>query len=192
MRKLAYYIATSIDGFIAAPDGDGTVYPISEGFTRFTAAEYPETLPTHVRALLGIENAENVRFDTVVMGRRTYDPALQIDITSPYAHLRQYVFSRSLTESPDPAVEIVSGDAVAKVRELKAEDGGLDIYLCGGADLAGQLRDEIDELLVKTYPVVLGEGIPMFSPEFGALGFEMTGHRAFDDGLIFATYTRKR
>ena len=79
LRKLVYYIAVSIDGFIAAPDGDGDVYPISEEFTAYAAAVYPETLPTHVRPMLGIENAANVHFDTVVMGRNTYEPALRID-----------------------------------------------------------------------------------------------------------------
>ena len=192
MRKLVYYIAVSIDGFIAAPDGDGSVYPISEEFTAYSAAEYPETLPTHVRPMLGIADAANVHFDTVVMGRRTYEPALQIDVTSPYAHMRQYVVSRSLKESLDPAVEVVSGDVVAKIRELKAEDSDLGIYLCGGGDLAGQLRDEIDELHVKTYPVVLGAGVPMFTAEYGAQDFEVMSSRVFDNGLIFTTYRRKR
>jgi hypothetical protein len=39
-----------------------------------------------------------------------YEPALRAGITSPYPHLRQYVVSRSITESPDPAVEIIAGD----------------------------------------------------------------------------------
>jgi hypothetical protein len=44
----------------------------------------------------------------VIQGRATYRPALDIGITSPYAHLRQLVVSTTLS-SPDPAVEIVSG-----------------------------------------------------------------------------------
>ena len=57
------------------------------------------------------------------MGRATYDPALREGITSPYAHLRQYVVSTSITDSPDPTVEIVSGDPIDKVSELKTEVG---------------------------------------------------------------------
>ncbi|MFF3324498.1 dihydrofolate reductase family protein [Streptomyces sp. NPDC002889] len=191
MRKLVYYIGVSVDGFIAGSDGDVSIYPISEEFTRYAATEYPETLPTHIRPLLGIGDAPNVRFDTVIMGRATYDPALKEDITSPYGHMRQYVVSRSIGHSPDPAVEIVSGDVVAKVRELKAEDG-LDVYLAGGGDLAGQLRDEIDELHVKTYPLLLGSGVPMLSAPFAATDLQVTSSRVFDNGLIFTTYTRKR
>ncbi|MET7534310.1 dihydrofolate reductase family protein [Streptomyces goshikiensis] len=191
MRKLTYYVGTSVDGFIADPEGDG------DFLTRWTdpeyiahmAAEFPETLPTHVRALLGVDAGAAKRFDTVLMGRGTYDPALKAGITSPYAHLEQYVLSRSLTESPDPAVKIFSGDAVELVRELKARPG-LGIYLCGGADLAGRLADEIDEFIVKTYPVFAGSGIPMSRAGFAPRGLELTGVETFGGGQLVTTYAR--
>lgn len=193
MRKLTYYIALTIDGFIAAPDGTADFYPIGEDMTQYLTTEYPETLPTHIRRMLGFDDAENRRFDTVVMGRGSYDPALQEDITSPYGHLRQYVVSRSITESPDPAVEIVASDPRAKVRELKAEDGELGIYLCGGGSLAGQLLPEIDELVTKVYPVVAGSGIPMFSADFDQpVPFELTSSRTFSNGAAVLTYDRVR
>src|SRR4051794_17593833 len=88
MRKLVYFVAPTIDGFIAAPDGSCEHFPASEPFLRQLAAELPETLPGHGRAALGVD-APNARFDTVVMGRGTYDPALALGITSPYPHLRQ-------------------------------------------------------------------------------------------------------
>ncbi|GAA0577707.1 dihydrofolate reductase family protein [Streptomyces crystallinus] len=191
MRKLSYYIALTIDGFIAAPDGTYDFYPLSEEFVGFLAGEFADTLPTAARRVLGVDEVPNRRYDTVVMGRGTYDPALKEGITSPYAHLRQIVFSRSLDASPDPAVEIVSDDPVAFVRELKREEG-LDIYLCGGADLAGQLIDEIDELVIKSYPVVAGAGIPLFRAEFGPRAFLPTGSRSFENGTVVTTYTRKR
>jgi dihydrofolate reductase len=65
----------------------------------FIAASYPETLPTPVREQLGL-TAPGTRFDTVVMGRNTYTPALEAGIRSPYAHLDQYVVSATLPASP--------------------------------------------------------------------------------------------
>ncbi|MET8676884.1 dihydrofolate reductase family protein [Streptomyces sp. NPDC004647] len=189
MRKLTYYIALTIDGFIAAPDGSADFYPLGEDLLAHIASEYPETLPTHARKALGVDS-ENKHFDTIVMGRATYDPALREGITSPYQHLRQYVVSRSLAASPDPAVHIVSGDPVAMVRELKEEDG-LGIYLAGGGQLAGALLPEIDELIVKIYPVVAGSGTPMFSAEFSPLQFELTAGRLFESGAAIMTYARK-
>ncbi|MFI7409181.1 dihydrofolate reductase family protein [Streptomyces sp. NPDC049627] len=194
MRKLTYYIACSIDGFIGDPGGDGSdmVRFADEEFVEFVKSEYPETLPTHVRQALGIDDLGNKRFDTIIQGRGSYDEALKVGITSPYAHLREYVASRTLKESPDPNVEIIGDDLVAKVRELKAEDCGFGIYLCGGSQIAGELLDEIDELVIKTYPTVYGTGMPMFGSGFAATDFTLESLHSFGNGAFVRTYSRKR
>ncbi|MFD5782771.1 dihydrofolate reductase family protein [Streptomyces sp. NPDC126933] len=194
MRKLTYYIAVSIDGFIGDPAGDATCFLsfVDEELFAYLKANYPETMPTNGRQALGIDDLENQRFDTVIQGRASYDVALEMGVTSPYTHMRQYVVSRSIKESPDPAVEIVSGDVAEKVRELKAEEGGLGIYLCGGADLAGQLTEEIDELVIKTYPLVLRSGMPMFAADCDISEFTLESVKAFGNGVLVRKYTRKR
>ena len=111
-------------------------------------------------------------------------------MTSPYAHLRQCVFSTTITESPDPDVEIVSGDPIEKVRELKQEDGK-DIWLCGGGKLAAAVEPEIDELRIKLNPVAIGTGIPLFDGEFAPQRFRLADSRAFESGMIFLTYVRR-
>ncbi|RLL65875.1 dihydrofolate reductase family protein [Streptomyces sp. Z26] len=193
MRKLTYYIALTIDGFIAAPDGTADFYPIGEDMTQYLTTEYPETLPTHIRRMLGFDDAANRHFDTVLMGGATYRIALDEGNTSPYGHLRQYVFSRADSPSPDPDVEFVATDPLARVRELKAEDGGQGVYLCGGGELAGLLLPEIDELVTKVYPVVAGGGIPMFATDFaGPVPFALTDSRTFGNGAAVLTYERVR
>ncbi|MEU9250940.1 dihydrofolate reductase family protein [Streptomyces sp. NPDC048270] len=193
MRKLTYFVATSVDGFIADPDGDGDYLNrwVEPGYAEDMFGEFPETVPTHVRAELGLEGAVGKHFDAVLMGRGTYDAGLRLGITSPYGHLDQYVASRSLGTSPDPAVEIISGDVAARVRRLK-EQPGLGVWLCGGADLAGQLVEEIDELVVKTYPVFAGSGIPMARAGFAARELELTDLRQFAGGQVVSTYARRR
>lgn len=194
MRKLSYFIACSVDGFIGGPDGDGTamVSYVDEEFLRFLVAEYPETLPTHGRRMLGLDDLPNKRFDTVIQGRGSYELALKEGITSPYAHLREYVASRSLGASPDPNVEIVADDVVGRIRGLKAEDSAFDIYLCGGSTLAGELIDEIDELVIKTYPIVMGTGMPMFGSGFAISRFVLESTRTFGNGTVVRTYSRER
>lgn len=194
LRKLTYFIACSIDGFIGDPSGDATsMYTfVDEEFLEFLKAEHPETVSTPARRALGFDDLPNRRFDTVIQGRSSYDLALKEGLTSPYAHMRQYVASRTLTESPDPQVEIVSDDVVGKVRELKAEDGEFGIYLCGGAQLAGALLDEIDELVIKTYPIVYGTGMPMFGSDFAVTEFTLGETRTFGNGAVVRTYSRKR
>ncbi len=194
LRKLTYFVACSIDGFIGGPDGDASfMLPFVDGeFLEFLKAEYPETVATHGRRALGLDDLPNKRFDTIVQGRASYDLALKEGITSPYAHLREYVASRTLTESPDPNVEIIPTDLVGRVRELKAEDSAFGIYLCGGSAVAGELVDEVDELVIKTYPVLLGSGMPMFASGFEVSEFVPDSVRTFGNGVVVRTYHRKR
>jgi len=187
-RMLTYYIGATVDGFIAGPGGEIDFFPATQDVLDFIVDEYPETLPGHVRADLGID-PPNARFDAVIMGRATYTPALDAGITSPYAHLRQWVVTRSITESPDPAVTLVSADPVATVRELKLQDGA-GIYLAGGGVLAGQLLDEIDELVVKVYPVVAGAGTPMFSTSLRPTNLTLVQSRRLASGTVIQSYVR--
>ncbi|GAA3149550.1 dihydrofolate reductase family protein [Streptomyces rectiviolaceus] len=198
MRKLTYFVAVSIDGFIGDRSGDAESFMpfVDEEFLEFLKAEYPETIPTEGRRMLGLQDLEKKHFDTVVQGRGSYRLALDADITSPYGHLREYVASTTLDKSPDPNVEIISGDLVRKIRELKREDGEFGIWLCGGAKVAGELRDEVDELVVKTYPVLLGTGMPMFGGDPDAASviseFALDASRVFGNGVVVRTYRRKR
>ncbi|AWZ07484.1 MULTISPECIES: dihydrofolate reductase family protein [unclassified Streptomyces] len=194
MRKLTYFIATTVDGFIGAPDGDGDFFyaHLDGEFIEHLKAEYPETISAQGRVRLGLADTPPKRFDTVLMGRNTYEPGLKAGEASPYGHLRrQYVVSRSLTTAPDPAVTLIGGDIAARVRELKAEDG-LGIWLCGGADLATQLIDEIDEYVVKTYPVLAGTGMPMSRAGFGVRPLELTGATVLGGGQVVTSYAVRR
>ncbi|GGX41076.1 dihydrofolate reductase family protein [Streptomyces fructofermentans] len=195
MRKLTYFIACSIDGFIGDPSGDAqAMYPfVDEEFLAFLKEEYPETISTPGRRAMGLDHLPNRKYDTVVQGRVSYDIAMEMGVTSPYAHMREYVASRTLGESPDPNVTVVSEDLLGTVRALKAEEGnGLGIYLCGGSALAGELIDEIDELVIKTYPIVLGSGMPMFGSGFAVAEFSLGEVRTFKNGAVVRTYDRKR
>ncbi|MFD3656042.1 dihydrofolate reductase family protein [Streptomyces sp. NPDC058620] len=194
MRKLTYFIACSIDGFIGDPSGDATsMYTfVNEEFLSFLATEYPETVSAAGRQALGFHDAKNQRFDTMIQGRASYQLALDAGITSPYAQLRELVASRTLKESPDANVELISEDLVGRVRELKSEESDLGIWLCGGSQLAGELIDEIDELVIKTYPLVYGSGMPMFGSDFKAIEFTLDAVRTFDNGALVRTYSRKR
>ncbi len=197
MRKLVYYVAVTLDGHIAGPGGEYDFFPLGDeqqaaAYSSWTNTLYPETVPTAMRAAVGLTDAANRRFDTVVMGRGTYRPALDAGITSPYAHLRQYVVSSSLKPDTDPAVTVVPHDPLTLVRELKQEETAeLDIWLCGGGKLAGTLLPEIDELLIKSYPVVVGAGIPAFDGAFDPTVFDAAERTAFPNGVTLTRFVRR-
>ncbi|CAM4022976.1 dihydrofolate reductase family protein [Nocardia ninae] len=193
MRKLTYYVASTIDGYIATDDGSVDFFPVGGDHGPAIMAQYPETLPTKVRESLGIDK-RNRYFDTVLMGRKTHDFGVRTGTSSPYAHLKQYVVSKTLPENPDPDVELIASDPLGKVRELKRAEG-LGIWLCGGGELAQELLPEIDQIFLKLYPVLLGRGRSLFGsgPRLpDAAKFRVITSRVFEDGVAFMKYSRIR
>lgn len=116
---LVYLVACTLDGYIAGVDGSVEFFPIEDPHIANLIAEFPEVFPGHLREPLNV-TADNQRFDTVLMGRATYEIGQAVGITSPYPHLRQILVSSSTSSLPDPAVEVVADDAVARIRALKA------------------------------------------------------------------------
>ena len=183
MRSLVYFIACTVDGCIARRDGSWDFFGPFEGpHVADLLDEFPEMIPAHGREPLGLQDRPNRRFDTVLMGRATYEVGIPHGVTSPYPHLRQIVVSSTMTEPPDPAVDLIRDDVVGRVRALKAEPGA-DIWLCGAAGLASSLVDEIDELILKVNPVVLGDGIRLFDAVVGPRALAVTDHRSYPNGF---------
>jgi dihydrofolate reductase len=178
MRRLVYLVSVTQDGFIAGPGGEFDFFVMNDALAETLNARFPETVPTDLRRAFGITE-DNKVFDAVLMGRKTYEVGLPHGITSPYRQLRQFVFSTTLDELPGPDVELVRGDPAAKVCELKAEDG-MDIWLCGGGTLAGVLYHEIDALILKSHPILIGD----FSPRV----FDLTDQFAVGGGVTISTY----
>jgi dihydrofolate reductase len=188
-RTLTYYVGTSLDGFIAGPGDEVEPLMVFADVLEAIKEEWPETLPTHVHEPFGIAGVQHRHWDAVVMGRRTYDPGLQMGLTSPYAHLEQHVFTRTLTADTDKDVNFTDADPLEYVRELKAREGK-GIWLAGGAKLASALITEIDQIIVKRYPVLFGGGIPMFDGTYEPTAFTLTEHRTFDSGAAIQTYRK--
>jgi dihydrofolate reductase len=161
MRPVVYYVATTVDGYIARPDGSFDDFPMDETYLAALLAEIPETFPAHLRPA-GATRRDNRRFDAVLMGRTTYEVGLRVGVSSPYPTLDQYVVSTTMTASPDPEVTLVRDSVVDAVSRLKAGPGKA-IWLCGGARLAATLFSAglVDEVVLKLNPVMFGSGIPL-------------------------------
>lgn len=174
MRKIIYYVATSIDGYIAGPGGDASKF-IAQG----------EGVQKYLKDL--------GKFDTVIMGRKTYEfgYAFGLQPGQPaYPHMRHYIFSNSLSFDNQHNNVHVSTPDINVIQRLKSENGS-DIYLCGGGEFAGWLLDEgmIDEVILKVNPVILGEGIPLFGSSKRTRSLSVAeSHFYEDDGLQIIRY----
>jgi dihydrofolate reductase len=143
-KRLRYQVATSLDGFIATPNG-GYDWIVMDPAIDFKAL-YNE-------------------FDTVVMGRKTYDLAKEQANHGAMPGMEIVAFSRTLAPAEYPGVRIVNDDPTAVVRELKTKRGK-DIWLFGGGELFRVLLDAglVDSVELAVMPVLLGDGIPVLPP----------------------------
>ena len=165
MRKLKLFIATSLDSYIAGPNGEIDWLEAGGdhdyGYQEFYAS-----------------------IDTTLMGNSTYNLTLTVP-KFPYSEKTNYVFTRG-TPPPDTAhVRFASGDIAALVRSLKDEPGK-DIWLIGGGQVNTVMLNEglIDEMILTVFPIVLGKGIPLFAPGAGRSLFKTVACEAFETGLI--------
>jgi dihydrofolate reductase len=173
VRKIVYYVASSIDGFICRPDHS------IEGFVGDGSAvsKYLEDLKT---------------FDTVLMGRKTYEFGYKYGLepgSPPYPHMQNYIFSKSLRfENQDDCVKVhrPSIDIITSIKKEK----GTDIYLCGGGQFAGWLleNEQIDILKLKLNPLVLGDGIRLFGHSKKEMRMQLMETQTFDKGVQIMTY----
>jgi dihydrofolate reductase len=188
MQELTYCIACSLDHFIAHHDDSHDGFCFDRDYLADLAARFPDTFPAHLRSMFGID-AANQWFDTVLMGRKTYDVGFKAGVTNPYPHLQQYLFSTSLKVSPDENVALVSEDAAQFVQQLKQE-AGKGIWLCGGATLASTLFSVglIDRLIIKVNPFLMGKGIPLFAGVISQTALTLTDHEIYDNGVVILHY----
>lgn len=173
MRKIAYYVAASLDGFIAGPNEDIGKF-ISEGNG---VQKYLDDLK---------------KFDDVIMGRKTYEFGYKFGLTPgapAYPHMNHYIFSSSLIfDSPNEKVKAVK-PALNFIDRLKNGNGS-DIYLCGGGEFAGWLLDnkKIDILKIKLNPIILGDGIKIFGASKSSVKLNLIDSEIYDYGLKILTY----
>ncbi|WP_405474530.1 dihydrofolate reductase family protein [Paenarthrobacter ilicis] len=194
MRELVYYVAVSLDGYIAGPDGQFDSFPTEGDHMVAQVERFPDALPTVAAEAMGLDQTQGM-FDAVVMGWNTYAVGLPAGMTSPYQHLRQVVFSRSRTEADIPGehpnLQVTNEAPVDVLRRLKSQQGK-SVWLCGGGQLATQLAGEIDRLVLKRSPLLFGDGIPLFAPgTYRPSAFEEISTTTFGSGVVISEYLRR-
>jgi dihydrofolate reductase len=188
MRELVYYVAVSLDGYIAGPAGEFDAFLSEGGHMAAINERFGDTVPTDIADALGVSR-DGGMFDTVLMGWNTYAVGLPFGVVSPYRHLRQIVFSRTRTATGEN-LEVTAADPASTVRALKEQEGAA-IWLCGGGALAATLVDQIDRLVLKRNPVLFGAGIPLFGPQpYAPERFEEVGTTTFESGVVLSEYVR--
>lgn len=172
MRVVTYGAACSLDGFIAGPNGEIDWLRPSQESTEIMR-QYWSTI------------------DTVLMGRKTWEPAAEYYRSGGpgTTDMKTYVFSRTLTELDARGVELVRDDAADFVRGLKARPGK-DICVMGGGELARALLEAnlVDKVGMNVHPVLLGSGVPIFRDPRHRVPLELEECRTLEGGCVYSLY----
>jgi dihydrofolate reductase len=166
MRRVRYQVACSLDGFIAAPD-DGYDWIPPEPSFDFEALY--------------------AQFDTLLMGRRTYEVVRAAGET--FRGKQVVVASRTLRPDDHPGVEVVGGGLQERIRMLRSERGR-DIWLYGGGELFAQLLawGLVDTVEPAVIPILLGGGKPFLPAPAVRRRLTLVRHQAFPSGMLLLEY----
>jgi dihydrofolate reductase len=172
MRTLRYNVAVSLDGFIADPGG-GYDWIIMDKSIDF-AALFSE-------------------FDTLLMGRKTYEVLRAQEAGGPESGKKIVVVSRTLTPEDHPGVIVIADHIVEEVTALKRSAGG-DIWLFGGGQLFRLLLDAglVDRIELAVMPVMLGSGIPVLPPGARSPELRLLASRQLPSSILMLTYETKK
>ncbi|WP_405643735.1 dihydrofolate reductase family protein [Streptomyces uncialis] len=187
MRKLIYGMNLTLDGFIAAPGDDiGWSVPSDELFQFWSDQLRATDLTLYGRKLWQTMSSY---WPT---GDQQPDATLaEIEYARRWRNMSKVVFSSTI-DKVDWNTRLVSGDAVAEITRLKAEDGGpMDI---GGATLAGAAMRAglIDEYVLATAPVLAGGGTPFFAAMDNQVNLDLVETRTFPGGVVLTRYETRR
>ena len=175
MKKIKLYIAASIDGYIAESDGslDWLMkYPINSE-TNYGYDDFFKSI------------------DTAIMGGRTYRDILNMDVIWPYKDKTTYVLTRNLQKSKGD-IHFISENIIETIIDLQHKKG-TDIWLVGGGATVSLLLNHelIDEMIITTIPVILGNGIALFPPLIKESEWEVLSSQKYDNGVSQIHYKIK-
>jgi len=162
----------SLDGYIAGPNGE---YDWIGADAEFDFAAFWE------------------QFDTLVMGRRTYELAIKTRGESAFAGMTSIVFSRTLKQKDHPKATVVPDLKTDWISDLKA-GSGKDIWLFGGSGLFRCFLDcaLVDTIEVSIIPVLLGAGIPLLPPPYSPTKLRLVSDRVYKSGRVSLVYSTLR
>lgn len=172
MPQLRYNVATSLDGYIASPDGS-TKWIVEDSSIDFDTL-YAE-------------------FDFFVMGRKTYEIMQSFGgPENPLANRPKesvIVASRTMKQRDFPGITVIQENVIDYVRRLKSGDER-DIWLMGGGKLAAQCleADLVDTIEAAVMPVVLGDGIKMIEPVSNNMRLCLLESKSLESGILMTRY----
>lgn len=198
MRKLVVLSFVSLDGVMQAPGGSQE--DTSGGFKLggWVAGYGDEFLRGVIAKQMRVADQQTERPFDLLLGCKTYEifasywPKLgDAPVAKQLNDAKKYVVSRGTPKLDWVESVLITGDVVSEIAKLKMEDGP-ELQVHGSGNLIQTLlkHDLVDELWLKTFPVILGGGKPLFTQGIPPAGFRLLGCETSTTGVIVASYAR--
>ncbi|MGW1211737.1 dihydrofolate reductase family protein [Streptomyces sp. NPDC002499] len=188
MRKLIYGMNLTLDGYIAAPGDDiGWGGPPSDELFQF----WSDQLQATDLSFYGRKLWQTMSSHWPTADQQPGATPADVEFARRWRDMSKVVFSSTI-DKVDWNTRLVTGDAVAEITRLKAEDGGpMDI---GGATVAAAAMRAglIDEYVLATAPVLVGGGTPFFTALDSWVNLNLVETRMFPGGVIVTRYETRR
>lgn len=181
MAKLVLAMFTSLDGYIAGPNGEFTAPPWSR--------EVSETWAAHNLGKAAHLIYGRVSFEFNKAFWMSPGAAAQAE-SQTMNRLPKTVVSRTLSGDPGWSATLVNNDLASAVERLKRSVQGGDIYSFGGGGLANSLIREglVDEFRLMVTPSIAGDGVRLFGHNLPRLALELIEVRPLDVGSFIVHY----
>ncbi len=169
MKRVRFSVAMSLDGYIAGPKGE------SDWIVMDPDIDFGALMAS---------------FDTVLLGRKTYEATRGQSGGGGMPGMEAYVFSRTLRQQ-DCAGVTVSDNPAETVSQLKTKSGR-DIWLFGGGSLFRSMVELglVNSVEVAIIPVLLGGGVPLLPTPASTAKLALKSHRVYEKtGTILLEYS---
>ncbi|MEW6015454.1 MAG: dihydrofolate reductase family protein [Candidatus Zixiibacteriota bacterium] len=173
MPKVILYIAVSLDGFIATPDGGiDWLLPYQDSPEDYGLKEFDASV------------------GALIMGANSYRKELSFGRWSHHGKKCCVLSSRPLPVPQDAAVDFYSGDLKVLVERIKRESEN-NIWLVGGGRVVTQFINEglLEEMMLFYIPVFLSRGIPLFAAVTSAPSLTLVNSKAYPSGVVRLHYS---
>lgn len=190
MRKLIVLSFITLDGVMQAPGGPEEDPSVGFKFGGWSVGHFDDFLGEVMTEQMGHP------FD-LLLGRKTYEifasywPQITDDSGRGINSATKYVVSHRQVSLDWKTTILIDGDVVAKIKQLKAQDGP-ELQVHGSGNLIQTLlkHDLVDEFWLKTYPIALGTGKRLFAEGTMPAGFKLLQSRTSPAGVVVASYGR--